>query len=169
MEDFLRIKPNEWKPGKLALLLASSTEAEELLLKDLVVEHTPFYRLAVTKIGGMSVDIKKKIIPAVVGAALNCKIINKTPGELHSLIHATQEALESFLCPIHLDASLALKIALVGDGDWLCVAVYGDSAIYPLTNHERVGMGTMHLAKRKRREDDTVEENNNFLQVDTNL
>lgn len=160
MEDFLRVKPNEWKAGKLALLLACSSEEEELLLKDLVEEHLPYYRVAVTKIGGMSVDIRKKVIPAVVGAALNCKIINKTPPELHALIHATQEALDSFLCPVHLDASLALKIALVTDGEWICSVVYGDSAIYPLTNHERVGMGSMHLAKRRRIEEDKIEENN---------
>ena len=40
---------------------------------------------------------------------------------------------------------LALKIAIVRNTHWIAVGMFGESAMHPLTNHERCGLGIMHL------------------------
>lgn len=40
---------------------------------------------------------------------------------------------------------LALKIAVVRDDGWLAVALFGKSALHYMTNHERAGLGVMHI------------------------
>lgn len=83
----------------------------------------------------------------VIGAALNSGLIAKTSTNIHALLHATEEAKKSMMVNVSSSVSIAVKIAIVKDKEWIAVALYGESAIHPLTNHERVGLGVMHLGK----------------------
>jgi len=42
--------------------------------------------------------------------------------------------------------SIAVKIAIVRNDNWVAVAIFGQSAIHPLTNHLRAGLGVMHIS-----------------------
>ena len=42
-------------------------------------------------------------------------------------------------------SSLALKIAIVRKEHWIAVAIFGQSALHYMTNHERAGLGVMHI------------------------
>jgi len=130
--------------GKAALLLAMSSDEEEVELKKKLSELKK-YKIGVTRVAGFASDIRKKLIPAVLGAALNCNVINKTVPEVHALVHASLEALNSLILNESLDSSLSLKVGIVSDGRWLCVGIFGDSAFYPITNHEKAALGIMHL------------------------
>ncbi|TYP56736.1 HutP family protein [Thermosediminibacter litoriperuensis] len=130
--------------GKRALLLAitSTSEEEEALKKEFTDND---YICAVTGIGGDCDELKKRINVAVIGACLNNNIISKTPREIHAVIHATLEAKEGLLLGAPSGGHFAGKIAVVRHKDWLAVAIYGHSAMHMMTNHERVGLGIMHL------------------------
>ena len=65
--------------------------------------------------------------------------------DIHALIHATEEAKKGILVSVSSSASLALKIAVVRDDGWLAVALFGKSALHYMTNHERAGLGVMHI------------------------
>ena len=83
---------------------------------------------------------------AVIGASLNSGIIEKTANDIHALIHATEEAKKGILVSVSSSsASLALKIAVVRGSGWLAVALFGKSALHYMTNHERAGLGVMHI------------------------
>lgn len=130
--------------GKVAITLALSTDNEaEQILKDKYAKEG--YLCAVTAAGGEIPLLAKKINNAVIGACLNNAIIEKTPEEIHSLIHATLEAKEGILLAVPSGASFVGKIAIVRKQRWLAVAIYGQSAMHVLTNHERIGLGIMHL------------------------
>lgn len=130
--------------GRMALLLALTLtiEEEEVLKKEL---DESGLLCAVTGIGGDNEEIKKRINMAAIGACLNNNIINKTPREIHSVIHATLEAKEGLLLGAPSGGNFAGKIAIVRHNDWLAVAIYGHSAMHAMTNHERVGLGIMHI------------------------
>ncbi|WP_339064025.1 HutP family protein [Tepidibacillus marianensis] len=49
------------------------------------------------------------------------------------------------LVNVSSSVSLAVKVAVVRDHHWIAVAMYGLSAIHPITNHHRIGLGIMHL------------------------
>lgn len=130
--------------GRMALFLALTltNEEEEALKRELNNEG---YLCAVTGIGGDCEEIKRKINMAAIGACLNNNIINKTPREIHAVIHATLEAKEGLLLSAPSGGHFAGKIAIVRHNDWLAVAIYGRSAMHVMTNHERVGLGIMHI------------------------
>ncbi|MBC7332712.1 MAG: HutP family protein, partial [Synergistetes bacterium] len=46
---------------------------------------------------------------------------------------------------VPLSNSLLLKVAVVSDGRWIAVCMFGESAFHVLTNHRRIGLGVMHL------------------------
>ena len=69
----------------------------------------------------------------------------KTSYDIHALIHATEEAKKGILVSVSSSASLALKIAVVRGSGWLAVALFGKSALHYMTNHERAGLGVMHI------------------------
>ncbi|WP_073254301.1 HutP family protein [Caldanaerovirga acetigignens] len=130
--------------GKMALFLAlTSTAEEEEKLKREYKESG--YLCGVTGIGGDCDELKRKINIAAIGACLNNNIINKTPKEIHAVIHASLEAKEGLLLSAPSGGNFAGKIAVVRYGDWLAVAIYGHSAMHAMTNHERVGLGIMHV------------------------
>ncbi len=126
-------------------MLAALTDEEEEVLIKARMGHEGNIKLAVTFISGMSRDIRSSFIKSLVGCVLQNKIVNKTPGEIHAVIHAGLDALAGAMSQTPVDASLKLKVAVASDTKWVGVAVYGDSAFYPVTNHERACMSMMHL------------------------
>lgn len=134
--------------GTAAMLLAlTRTMADEETAKRTL--GTQGYKFVVTEVGGNSAvsEFQAKVTKAVLGAALNSGIIAKTPTNYHALLHATDEAKRGVLVNVASSASIAVKIAIVRDDQWLAVALFGESAIHPLTNHERAGLGIMHLGQ----------------------
>jgi hut operon positive regulator len=134
--------------GAAAMLLAlTRTLADEETVKSLLSSQG--YKIVVTEVGGNSAlsEFQSKVTKAVLGAALNSGLIAKTPANCHALLHATDEAKRGVMVNVASSASIAVKIAIVRDEDWIAVALFGESALHPLTNHERAGLGVMHLGK----------------------
>jgi hut operon positive regulator len=134
-------------PSAAMLLALTRTIEDEESAKKLLSNHG--YKFVVTEVGGNSgvSDFQHKTTKAVIGAALNSKLIAKTPTDVHALLHAAEEAKKGILVNVASSVSLAVKIAIVKDEQWIAVALYGESAIHPLTNHERAGLGVMHLGR----------------------
>ena len=130
--------------GKLAMLAAMTSREEEDKLKEYVLKNYPQFKMAVTFISGTKNKITETITKSAVGCALQNEIVRSTSGDVHAVMHATLEALTG-ITNHFIDSSLKLKMVIVSDGQWVAVALYGDSAIHPLTNHERAGLGVMNL------------------------
>lgn len=105
------------------------------------------YKIAVTEIGGRSsyLDFQEKTTRSVIGACLNCGIIKKEQHEIHAVLHAAEEAKKGIVVNVSTSASLAIKVAIVRKENWIAVGIFGDSAIYHATNHQRAGLGVMHI------------------------
>jgi len=133
--------------GTAAMLLALTRSMnDEDLVKSMVGKRG--YRYVVTEVGGRSTlaEFQERTTKAVMGACLNSGMVKKTPPHIHALLHALEEAKRGVLVNASSSTSLAMKIAIVRDNQWVAVAMFGDSAIHPITNHERAGMGVMHLS-----------------------
>jgi hut operon positive regulator len=131
--------------GVAAMLLAlTRTLKDEETAKRALTEAG--HKFVVTEVGGKTSydDFHEKVNRAVIGASLNSGIIEKTANDIHALIHATEEAKKG-LVSVSSSASLALKIAVVRGSGWLAVALFGKSALHYMTNHERAGLGVMHI------------------------
>lgn len=129
-----------------AMLLAlTRTIGDEETLKRMLADQR--YRFVVTEVGGKSslTEFQEKTTRAVIGAALNSGLITKSATNFHALLHATEEAKRGLMTNVLSSASLAVKIAIVRDDAWIAVALFGESALHPITNHERAGLGVMHL------------------------
>ena len=129
-----------------AMLLAlTRTMQDEEMAKQMLAAQG--YRFVVTEVGGRTLraEFQEKTTSAVIGAALNSGIISKSPTNYHALLHATDEAKRGILVNVASSVSLAVKIAIVRDDTWLAVALFGESALHSVTNHERAGLGVMHL------------------------
>lgn len=134
-----------------AMLLAlTRTLEDEAQAKQLLKECG--YRFVVTEVGGSTAagEFQARSTKAVLGAAMNSQLLPKSQTNWHALLHATDEARRGMLVNVASSVSLAVKVALVSDTRWVAVAMFGESAIHPLTGHERAGVGVMHLG----REDD---------------
>ena len=132
--------------GVAAMLLAlTRTLKDEETAKRALTEAG--HKFVVTEVGGKTSydDFHEKVNRAVIGASLNSVIIEKTANDIHALIHATEEAKKGILVSVSSSASLALKIAVVRGSGWLAVALFGKSALHYMTNHERAGLGVMHI------------------------
>ena len=131
--------------GYIALCLAMTRNmAEENELKKFYSKQN--IRLIVTEVGGNTKkDFLEKSSRAVFGAAVSSGLIDKSPYEVHALLHATEEAKHGVMINISSEADLAMKIAIVRKNRWIAVAMFGESAIHPLTNHERCGLGIMNI------------------------
>lgn len=128
----------------MLLALTRSMKAEEEVKRILNKEG---FKYVVTEIGGRSfVEFQEKTTKAVLGACLNCGLIKKTAYHAHAVLHAAEEAKKGILVNVSGSTSLAVKIAIVRDNNWVAVAMFGQSAIHPLTNHERAGLGVMHIS-----------------------
>lgn len=140
----MRIAIDATHLGKIAMLLSmSSNEEEEVIRADLAREGQ--VRAAVTWVSGRKTEINKSFPRSIVNAALKASVVRETPSATHALIHAGLEALSGLIPPIPGDSSLKCKVAVVANGSWVVVAAYGESAFLPETNHERMGLGVMHL------------------------
>jgi len=125
--------------GVAAMLLAlTRTLKDEETAKRALTEAG--HKFVVTEVGGKTSydDFHEKV-------SLNSGIIEKTANDIHALIHATEEAKKGILVSVSSSASLALKIAVVRGSGWLAVALFGKSALHYMTNHERAGLGVMHI------------------------
>lgn len=133
-------------PGAAAMMLAiTQTLYDEERMKLLIGKCG--FKAVVTEVGGKTsfYDFNEKINRAVIGASLNSGIIEKTSNDIHALIHATEEAKHGILVSVSTSASMALKIAVARDEHWIAVAIFGKSALHYMTNHERAGLGIMHI------------------------
>lgn len=132
--------------GAAAMMLAlTKSIRDEEAVKRLINEYGNQY--VVTEIGGKSISehFQEKINNVVISAGVNSGIIEKIPNEVHALVHATEEAKRGILINASSSASLALKITVVRDAHWVAVAMFGKSALHYMTNHERAGLGVMHI------------------------
>ena len=131
--------------GYCALRLAMSrTLEEEAALKRECMEQG--VRVVVTEVGGNTRrDFQEKCSRAVLGAAMNAGLIRKSSNEIHALLHATEEAKQGVILHTSSESNLAVKIAIVRTKGWVSVAIFGESAIHPLTSHERCGLGVLHI------------------------
>lgn len=134
--------------GTAAMLLAlTRTIEDEEKAKKILSEQG--FRFVVTEVGGNSAlaEFQLKTNKAVIGATLNSGILSKSATNYHALLHAMEEAKRGLVVNVASSASLAVKIAIVRDQSWIAVAMFGQSAIHPVTNHERAGLGIMHLGQ----------------------
>ena len=132
--------------GTAALLLAlTQTMYDEERAKQLVAKKD--FKAAVTEVGGQTTlnEFDEKVNRAVIGAALNSGIIQKCTNDIHALIHATEEAKKGVMIGANTNQNLALKMAMVRDDTWIAVAMFGKSAVHYMTNHDRGGLGIMHI------------------------
>lgn len=132
--------------GTAAMLLAlTQTIYDEEKVKQIVAKNG--FKAVVTEVGGRASfdDFNEKINRAVIGASLNSGIIQKTTNDIHALIHATEEAKKGILVSVSTSANLAMKIAVARDDTWIAVALFGKSALHYMTNHDRAGLGVMHI------------------------
>lgn len=133
-------------PGSAAMLLAlTQTLYDEERVKQLVAKNG--LKAVVTEVGGKTnfYDFNERINRAVIGACLNSGLIEKTSNDIHAVIHAVEEAKRGLLVSVSTSASLAMKIAVARDEHWIAVALFGKSALHYMTNHERAGLGIMHI------------------------
>lgn len=127
----------------MRLAMTLTLEEENKLKENFALEHKTF---VVTEVGGSTAgDFQERVNRAIVGAAFNENIIEKNPWELHALMHAAEEAKSGMMINSTADVNLAAKIAIVREEHWIAVAMFGVAAIHPLTNHERCGLGVMHI------------------------
>ncbi|MGB9840695.1 HutP family protein [Thermovenabulum sp.] len=135
---------NDGDIGRMAVLLSVTvTDEEEKALKNEIMGKG--YMCAVTGIGGDNDEVKRKLNTSVIAACINNGIIDKNPKDVHAVIHATLEAKEGILLSAPSGGHFAGKIAIVRKDDWIAVAIYGRSAMHIMTNHERIGLGIMHI------------------------
>jgi len=126
-------------------LLLSKNRNDENNLKD-KAEKTGLYKCAVTEVGANASNIKSKIVSSVIGASLDCGIINKIPHQIHALLQATEQALRSIMDTNILTGNIGLRLSIVRDSQWIVVGIYGSFAAYHLVNQKRISLGIMHIS-----------------------
>ncbi|WP_337366516.1 HutP family protein [Phascolarctobacterium sp.] len=128
-----------------SVLLAMTTSlADENALKDLLAKQG--YKFAVTELGGesSSSEFRDKTTRAIIGACLNCGVIEKNSREIHAVLHAAENAKMGYF-PNMAPTNVFCKIAVVRGTGWIAVTFYGNSAVHHITNHKRLGFGIMHI------------------------
>lgn len=128
----------------MRLAMTRSIYEENALKKEYA--SNPELQFVVTEVGGSTKkDFQEKVTRSVLGAALNAGLIAKLPNEVHALFHAAEEAKRGAIINTSSDTHLAMKVAIVRMNHWIAVAFFGDSAIHPITSHERCGLGIMNI------------------------
>ncbi|SOC19033.1 HutP family protein [Rhodobacter maris] len=130
--------------GKAAIMAAISSREEEDRIKAQIAER-PDWKIGITYVTGRRTDIERGFVKSIVACALNSGVIRHRSQEIHGVIHAGLECLHGVSASVVAESNLKLKVALVSDGHWVAVAAHGESAFHPLTNHERIGFGVMHI------------------------
>ncbi|MBP2631878.1 MAG: anti-terminator HutP [Firmicutes bacterium] len=130
--------------GAMILSMTRVISDEETIKKFLEEQG---YQCAVTELGGnlSYTEFKEKITRSVIGACLNCGIIAKISNEVHALLHATEEAKKGIEVNVSASANVSLKVAFVRKDHWIAVAMFGESAVHHVSNHQRAGLGVMHI------------------------
>jgi hut operon positive regulator len=103
------------------------------------------YSVVATEVTGTLAEFKQKIIKNTVTAAIKTKVIEDIPKGHHGLVHAITEAMQGVLISHLANPSMKVKVSVVSDGDWVAVGIFGVAALSISTNHERCGLGVMHL------------------------
>jgi len=124
------------------LAMTEDREKEESMKERLL---SVGYKAVATEVSGPLSDFKQKLIKNSVSAALNAGVVDNSPQKLHAVVHATLEAVQSILIVSLANPSVKVKVSIVTDGLWLAVGMFGSTALHVLTNHERAGLGVMHL------------------------
>ncbi len=141
--DNASLKPDGIGYCALRLAMSRSIDEENTLKKQC---QSAGVHVVVTEVGGNTKrDFQEKSSRAIFGAATNAGLIQKDPRELHALLHASEEAKQGVIINTSSESNLAVKIAIVRMEHWIAVAIFGESAIHPLTGHERCGLGIMHI------------------------
>ncbi|AZB57961.1 transcriptional regulator (plasmid) [Cereibacter sphaeroides] len=130
--------------GKAAIMAAISSRDEEAVIKLQLAERTN-WKIGITYVTGRRADIEKDFVKSIVACALNAHVVRHRPDEIHGVIHAGLECLQGLSSSVIAESNMKLKVALVSDGHWVAVAAHGESAFHPITNHERIGFGVMHI------------------------
>lgn len=82
-----------------------------------------------------SCTLKEKLPGAVIGACLNNNLIEKNQESIHPVLHAVMEAAKSVKLNAVLEQNYQLKIAIVREGHWITVAMYGKMGFHELSDH----------------------------------
>ena len=130
--------------GKVAIMLAMTSDEEEVEFKTKIASETN-YKFSVLWVSGRKTEINKTFPRTILNAAMKNRTIEDRPGATHALIHAGLEAISGLVPNVPGDSSMKVKVAIIADIHWVVVAAYGESAFLPETNHERIGLGVMHL------------------------
>ena len=138
MEEALAGKSTS--PLRSAILLAMTEDMEaEKLVKDYWQKKGQ--SCAVTMLGGNSRALKEKLPGAVIGACLNNNLIEKNQESIHPVLHAVMEAAKGAKVNAVLEQNYQLKIAIVREGHWIAVAMYGKMGFHELSDHHTIGCG----------------------------
>lgn len=130
--------------GRAALSLAmTENRQEEDLQKEKLLSSG--YHVVATEVTGPLTEFRQKIIKNTVTAAMNTRVIECNGRHQHALVHAITEAMQGVLISHLANPSLKVKVSVVSDGDWIAVGIFGVAALSVFTNHERCGLGMMHL------------------------
>lgn len=126
------------------LAMTANLSDEEAVKRFLAARE---YRAVATEIGGntSSTEFQAKLTRALVGACLNGGVIEKMDAQLHALLHAAEEAKRGIAANIFMGTHVSMKVAIVRRQRWIAVAMFGDSALCYKTNHQRAGLGVMHI------------------------
>ena len=86
--------------------------------------------------------LKEKLPGAVIGACLNNNLIEKNQESIHPVLHAVMEAAKGAKVNAVLEQNnYQLKIAIVREGHWIAVAMYGKLGFHELSDHHTIGCG----------------------------
>lgn len=144
MRDFLERTVDAVGTAALMLSITQTMSDEEFIKKFL---QDKGYQVAVTELGGRSsvAEFQERSTKSIIGACLNCNIIKKEAYEIHALLHAAEEAKKGVIVNASSSTNLSLKVAIARKERWIAVAMYGYSAVHYTSNHQRSGLGVMHI------------------------
>ncbi len=131
--------------GRAAMLLAMSQDREEEETLKAWLRTKGLDKVVATEVSGQLADFKQKVVKNAVAAALNTGVVGNDPRHLHGVNHAVLEAAQGILLAAMANPSIKVKLAIVSNGGWVAVGMFGVAALHLATNHERAGLGIMHL------------------------
>lgn len=132
--------------GRAAMLLAMTENREEEAKTKDWLASIGYEKSIATEVSGPLTDFKQKVMKNAVTAALHSGIIRDEANQIHAVCHAVLEAVQGVLVINLGNPSMKIKTAIVSDGLWIAVGMFGLSALHIHTNHERAGLGIMHLS-----------------------
>lgn len=140
-----KINGNGISIGRAAMMLAMTLDREEEESMKDYLKSKGITNVVVTEVTGLFDEYRQKVIKSAVSAALSTKIIRNDPRQIHSVVHATIEANQGVLIAHLENPSIKMKLGIVSANGWVVVAMFGVTALTVATNHERAGLGIMHI------------------------